>query len=337
MPKKYDKEKYIKQKQEKIDELNQKLIDGVSSIYESENYKNYLKLTANFANYSTNNKILVYLQNPEATLVKTYKGWNELERTVNKGEKAIHILAPNKYLQQITKSIDSLNENELQYVVSRNEDTCTLKIPRTSFKIINVFDVSQTDGKELPSYNLINILNEEMSETNYNELSAAIEDTIHSGFLPDISISYKTKEEDTVLANGANGYFKPSENLIVVDRDMPNTQKIKTLIHECAHSLLHGEEMKIENIEDTSFLSSRPDKECQAESVAYIVCNHLGIDSADYSFGYVAGWINQKPEILLNNLDVINKCANSIMQELDKQLEPLIEQLESQNEEERGA
>ena len=331
MTKTFNKEEYIKQKQEQIEELNQKLIDGVASVYEGENYKNYLKLSANFANYSVNNKLLVYLQNPEATLVKTYKAWKELERTVNKGEKAIHILVPNKYSVEITKLYSELSERELQYIVAREGDNCTLRIPKMGFKVLNVFDVSQTDGKELPPHNIVNMLSDGLiNNEQYENLRESIITTITD--VAKVSVEFKNKADDPILKNGANGYFRPSENLIVINKELSEAQQVKTLLHESAHSLLHGEEMKIDDISDTSRLSSRPDKECQAESVAFMVCSHLGIDSGDYSFGYVASWVGQDNEILLANLDIINKCANKLITEIDKTIENVMENSKTNSE-----
>ena len=297
--------------------LKYRIEGGVYSLEDNISYKNYLELSKNIASYSVDNKLLVFMQRPDATIVKGRVTWlNEYERHIIKGEKAITIRKPCIY----QKEIDA-NELEkyvsLKYSLKEDKgDTCIVE--KVFFKPISVFDVSQTDGKELPPHDFCPVLNDEtMTENQYEALMNTISDVAKTQN-PDISIRLEEKSTDSTLKGGAHGYFRPSTNEIVVDKDMPMTQQVKTLVHEIAHSLLHGEEMKVEGLEDTSKILNRSDKECQAESVAFMVCDYLGIDTSSYSFPYVASWVNEDADKFKSNLDIIDKTTKQLIKGLEK-------------------
>ena len=305
-------------KEDKSALLGYRIEGGVYSLEDNISYKNYLEMNKNFANYSVNNKLLVFMQRPDATMVKGANTWfKEYERHVIKGEKAINILAPSIYKKEIDASELGKYVISLKYSLKEDKgDTCIVE--KVFFKPISVFDVSQTDGKELPPHDFCPVLSDEtMTENQYETLMNTISDVAKTQN-PDISIRLEEKNTDSTLKGGAHGYFRPSTNEIVVDKDMPMTQQVKTLVHEIAHSLLHGEEMRVEGLEDTSKILNRSDKECQAESVAFMVCDYLGIDTSSYSFPYVASWVNEDADKFKSNLDIIDKTTKQLIKGLEK-------------------
>lgn len=264
---------------EKVKELFNKLEEGVKQVYDSENYKNMLTVMSKFHKYSANNCILILMQCPNATLVAGYKSWQtNFKRQVKKGEKAIQILAPSKrkYTKKETDEDGNETEKEIEYM---------------AFYPTNVFDISQTEGEDLP--------------TICNELKGDVDGfkNLFEGIKKATTANVSIGEVD----GQAKGYFSHKDNEIVVKEGMEQTQTIKTLIHEVAHSILHCDGGEQEN-------ADKQTKEVQAESVAYIVANYLGIDTSDYSFGYVAGWSSGKEvKELKASLDVIQKTANKII------------------------
>ncbi len=266
-------------KNEKVKELFNQLEAGVKEVYESDNYKEMLSVMSKFHNYSANNCILILMQCPNATNVAGYKSWQtNFKRQVKKGEKAIQILAPSKrkYMKKEIDEDGNESEVEKEYM---------------SFYPTSVFDISQTEGEDLP--------------TICHELKGDVDgfkklfDSIKKATTATVSIGQVDGE--------CKGYFSPMKNEIVVKENMEQMQTIKTLIHEVAHSILHCKDGEQEKATNNT-------KEVQAESVAYIVANYLGIDTSDYSFGYVAGWSSGKDiKELRASLDVIQKTANKII------------------------
>lgn len=272
-------------KMKNIDEITKQLEDGVKDLFESDNYKNYLDVMGKFYNYSFNNCLLIAMQKPDATLIAGYKSWqNDFKRQVKKGEKAIKILAPipHKYKKEVEDKDGNVEEKEIKW---------------TSFKAVSVFDISQTEGEELPT--ICNKLNHDVKD--YKKILEGIES------VSPVGIEYKDIEGE------ANGYYSHETNSIVVKKEMSETQTLKTLIHEIAHSILHNKDNGVEKGAD------RFTKEIQAESVAYIVCNNLGIDTSDYSFGYIVGWSKGKEmKELSDSMDVIRDTAKDIIESLQK-------------------
>ena len=270
-------------RQEKLEAITAQLEQGVKEVFTSDKWTAYLHTMSRFHNYSFQNCILIAMQCPEASLVAGYKKWKTLNRQVMKGQKAINILAPvfRKYEEEITKADGTKETTERQQIIS--------------FRTVPVFDLSQTDGEPLPS--VCATLTD--SVDGFNDLLEKLE------LLAPVAVTFEE------INGGANGYFSPMEEKIVVKHDLPELQKVKTLIHETAHAMLHctdGEEEK----------TDRDTKEVEAEAVAYTVLQYLGLDSSDYSFGYIAGWAGEKevPQ-LKKSLDVIRRTANTIIEGLE--------------------
>jgi hypothetical protein len=263
-----------------VKEIVSRLEDGVKNLFDSEAYKNFLEVMAKFYNYSANNCLLIALQCPTASYVAGYSAWQtKFKRQVRKGEKAIKILAPcpHKFVKEVENEDGSKEEREICY---------------TTFRTANVFDVSQTEGEDLPS--ICKEVGDEVE--NFEELFGKLEK------VSPVKISF----ED--IQTGANGYFSTADKKIVVKAGMPQGQTLKTTVHEIAHAILHDKDSGEEKGAD------RKTKEVQAESVAYTVCNFLGLDTSEYSFGYVAGWSTGKEvKELQNSLEVIRKTASVII------------------------
>ena len=272
-------------KDKNVEEITKKLEQGVKDLFESDNYKVFLKTMSKFYNYSFNNCLLIALQMPEATMVAGYKSWqNNFKRQVKKGEKAIKILAPipHKFKKEIEKENGTVEEKEVNYM---------------SFRAVPVFDISQTEGEELPE--ICKVLNGDVE--GFSELINKIES------VSPVEIAYEE------ITSGANGYYRHDTNSIVVDERLSEQQKIKTLIHEIAHSILHNKENGAEKEAD------RYTREVQAESVAYTVCSYIGIDTSDYSLGYVAGWSKGKEvKELTESMDAIRNTASYIIGGLER-------------------
>ena len=265
-----------------VKEITNKLEQGVMDVYTSDNYKNYLSFMGKFYNYSAGNCILIWVQKPDASLVAGYKTWqNKFKRQVRKGEKSIYIIAPcpRKYMKEVKDKDGNMVEKEVQYI---------------AYKAVPVFDISQTDGDEVPT--LVKVLDGEVVE--YDELI---------GKLIDIAPVPVTFEE---IHGSANGYFSPAESRIVVKNGMSQMQTVKTLVHEIGHAMLHAKDGEEKD-------ASRDDKEIQAESIAFTVCSAMGIDTSEYSFGYIAGWSKgRKANQLQENMEVIRKTAAGIIDTL---------------------
>lgn len=265
-------------------DIMKKLEDGVQAVFQSDNYKNYLNTMGKFHNYSFGNCVLIAMQKPDATMVAGFKAWqSKFKRNVKKGEKGIQILAPcpHKQMREVVLSDGVTEEREITF---------------TTYRPAYVFDVSQTEGEELP--------------TICKQLSLAV-----SGYealldkLTSVSPVPVTFED---IKGGANGFYNWEEKRIAIQNGMSQSQTIKTLVHEIAHSLLHDKETGLEKDAD------RRTMEVQAESVSYAVNSYLGIDSSEYSFGYVAGWSSGKDiKELKNSLEVIHDTAVKIITELE--------------------
>lgn len=271
-------------KDNKIEEITKKLEEGVKGIYEGDGYKAFLDVMSKFHTYSVNNCILIAMQKPEATQVAGFKSWQKnFKRSVKKGEKAIKILAPipHKFTKEIENEDGEKVQKEIQYM---------------TFRAISVFDISQTEGDELPS--ICKML--EGSAEGFQSLINKLES------LSPVPVAYEP------ISGGANGYYSHATNSIVVDAGLSEQQTIKTLIHEIAHSILHNKDNGDEKDADKNT------KEVQAESVAYTVCNWLGLDTSEYSFGYVAGWsAGREIKELTASMEVIRKTAGEIIEGLE--------------------
>lgn len=288
-----------------IDEITKKLEEGVKALFDSEKYMNYLKVMSKFHNYSFNNSLLIAMQMPQASLVAGYSKWkNTFHRQVEKGQKAIKIIAPSPY--KIDKIQDKIDPDTNRPMLDSSGNTIKekVKVVIPAYKVTNVFDVSQTSGEPIPS--LVNELSGDVEE--YNKFIEAIKKIS--------TVPIKFAEIDT----SAKGYYNIEDKCIVIKDNMSEVQTAKTLIHEIAHSILHEKDTGIEKEAD------RNTKEVQAESVAYATCQHFNIDTTDYSFGYIAGWSSGKEvEELRNSMNVIRQTASDLINGIEKNLSMLME------------
>lgn len=293
-------------REEKMSAIQKKLEDGVRAIFTSEKYQEYISAMSKFPRYSINNCILIASQLPEASLVCGFRKWQtEFNRTVNKGEHGIMILAPIKGKTEVVEEV--FDENN-KAVVDENGNQKTEKVTREyqTFRPVYVFDVSQTSGDPLPT------LASELNETvdSFEEMKSVL-----------ISISPVPVSFETING-GANGYYSPTAGKIVIDERLPQLQMLKTMVHEIAHATLgHGSK------EDKW---DRQTKEVQAESVAYWVTQMIGLDTSDYSFGYISGWSKDKEvSELKESLDVIKQTADKLSSSIEEKIRELKKERES--------
>ena len=299
---------HITEKQ-KVQEITDKLEEGLKELFESEKYKTYLSTMSKFHNYSFNNTLLIAMQKPEATLVAGYKAWQKnFERHVNKGEKAIRILAPAPY--KIKEERDKLDPVTGEMMFDENgmpqKEQVEVTIP--AFRAVSVFDVSQTDGKPIPELEAQELLS---TVEGYEDFVQALMN------VAPVPIGF----ED--IPGDSKGYFHTEEKRIAVQENMSESQTLKTMVHEVAHSMLHNKEINRDDlIEEPA--KDRNTKEVEAESVAYTVCQHFGIDTSDYSFGYIAGWSSGKDmKELKSSLDTIRKTASELITGIEGALREL--------------
>lgn len=282
---------------QQIKEITEQLEKGIQSIFTSGDYREYLQLMGRFHDYSLNNTVLIHLQCPDATYVAGFKTWQDkFDRHVDRHARSIKIIAPSPFKAMKEQIKTDASGNQIIGADGKPE-TETTEVIIPSYRVVNVFDVSQTSGKELPS--LTHMLTGTVE--GYQELFET---------LKDISPAPVSVE---AIAGRANGYYQPETNRIVV-RPLPEEQSIKTTIHEIAHALLHNKESDPD--------LDRITKEIQAESVAYTVCSYYGIDTSDYSLGYVAGWAGDKDfKELRESIEIIRRTASDLINSIDARLE----------------
>ena len=280
---------------EKIKCITDKLEEGVRAIFASDEYREYLDFLSKFHDYSYNNVILIKMQLPTASLVAGYGDWlKKHHRYVRKGEKAIRILAPTPYKKK--KEMDVIDEHG-----NTSKEEVEVLVP--CFKIVNVFDVSQTEGEPLPSLGV-----DELDGT-VEQFDAFMDALVSVSPAP---IGY----ED--IPGSSHGYYDHVERRIAIQEGMPQLQTLKTGIHEVAHAILHAWP------EDGKKPKDGPDRhtrEVQAESVAYTVCQHYGLETSDYSFAYIAGWSSGRDvKELKESLCVIRQTAHDLIVAIDAKL-----------------
>ena len=280
---------------DKMKEITDRLEQGILGIYESDRYADYLRTMSKFHNYSFNNTILIAMQG--GSLVKGYKQWEkEFDRHVKPGEKAIKIIAPAPFT--VKKQVEKIDPDTQKPVFDKDGKPVTeekeIKIP--AFRVVSVFDVSQTEGKELPTLTYELAGNVEQ----YKDFFAALEKT--SPFAMEFE----------ALSGSIKGRCNYEEKRIIINEGMEELQNIKTAIHEIAHATLHDID------KDAPERPDRRTREVQAESVAYAVCQHYGLDTSDYSFGYIAGWSSGKELAeLKGSLETIRSTAASLIDTID--------------------
>ena len=288
---------------EKLKEITDRLEQGITELFDSERYKEYLRVMSKFHNYSFNNTLLIAMQKPDASLIAGFSAWkNNFGRNVMKGQKGIKILAPSPF--KIKKEMEKIDPQTQKVIIGKDGKPVTeeKEITIPAFKVVSVFDVSQTEGKEIPDI-AVNMLTGDVEH--YKEVFAALEKT------SPVPVGFEKIE------GGAHGYYHLEDKRIALDEGMSELQTLKTLIHEIAHAKLHDIDLNAP-LED---LENRPDRrtrEVQAESIAYTVCQHYGLDTSDYSFGYVAGWsAGRELAELKSSLETIRSAAAEIINSID--------------------
>ena len=300
----------FKSQDEKTKQAFSMIEQGVKDVYSSESFKQYLSCLSKFHSYSLNNTLLILSQKPEASLVAGYRAWQtNFNRHVNKGEKGLMILAP-----VTTKEDRLMNKHDENGNVILDESGNPVQEMRvvnlTHFKTTTVFDISQTSGDPLPS--LVHDLT-----GSSNEVKAIIQ-TIQS--VCTIPIEFKTETEDLSFMTGAKGYYSPKKDKIVINKDLEDLQTAKTLIHEYAHSILHKETDK-----------NQSQREIEAESLAFVICDHFGIDTSEYSFGYIASYANKDYSELKSILVNIQSKAHEMIELIEPVFKENLHMLEKEN------
>ncbi len=271
-----EKKAYYADQRKKVEDS---LIAGVQACYTEGNFKNYLDTIGKFHDYSVRNCMLIASQCPEATYVAGYRDWQKkFNRHVKAGEKAIGIIAPASSGKFIVKDIGE-DGKEVEKEISYRR-----------YKVVPVFDISQTDGEDLPT--ICKTLTADVHD--FDQIKGKLEKVAN------IPVKYGE-------TGGVNGYYDRMNNMIMVQEGMPEAQTIKTLIHEIAHSILHN---------DAFCDIPKPVKEMQAESVAYMVCKQIGIDTEDYSFEYVASWAHEDMDTLMEQMEIVKQTADVISEKL---------------------
>ena len=294
---------------DKLKEITDRLEQSIMELFDSDRYKEYLRVMSKFHNYSFNNTLLIAMQKPDASLVAGFQSWkNNFKRNVVKGEKGIKILAPSPFkIKQEMEKIDPATQKPVIGADGKPvKEEKEITIP--AFKVVSVFDVSQTEGKELPDI-AVDMLTGDVEC--FKDVFAALEKT------SPVPIGFEKIE------GNSHGYYHLEEKRIAIDEGMSELQTIKTAIHEIAHTKLHDIDPNAPKEEQ----AGRPDRrtrEVQAESVAYAVCQHYGLDTSDYSFGYVAGWSSGRElDELKSSLETIRSTAAEIINSIDEHLQEI--------------
>ena len=287
---------------EKLKEITDRLEQGITELFDSERYKEYLRVMSKFHNYSFNNTLLIAMQKPDASLVAGFSAWkNNFERNVMKGQKGIKIIAPSPF--KVKQEMQKIDPHTQKPVIGKDGKPVTeeKEITIPAYKVVTVFDVSQTDGKELPDIAVDELTGD---VDRYKDFFAALEKT------SPVPIAFEKIE------GGSHGYYHLADKRIALNEGMSELQTLKTAIHEIAHAKLH--DIDLNAPKDGQPRVDRNTREVEAESVAYTVCQHYGLDTSDYSFGYVAGWSSGRELAeLKSSLETIRSAAAEIINSID--------------------
>ena len=300
---------------DKVKEITARLEQGVQAIFDSDRYKEFLTAMSKFHDYSLNNTILIAMQG--GNLVMGFRQWEkEFDRHVKKGEKGIKIFAPAPY--KVKKLVDKIDPETRKPMLDREgkvvKEEKEITVP--AFKVITVFDISQTEGKEFPDLSVKPLL---ADVEQYEDFFAALEKA------SPVPIAFEQ------ITNGANGYFSLTDKRIAIKEGVSELQAVKTAIHEIAHAKLHDVDLNAPPEQQNRV--DRHTREVEAESVAYTVCQHFGLDTSDYSFGYVAGWSSGKEMTELKaSLETIQATAKELITEIEGHFTELQQQRQTEQE-----
>lgn len=294
------------EKESKLDTIMKSLEEGVEKIFTSDQYHIYLDTMAKFHNYSFNNTLLIAMQRPNATLVAGYQNWQKkFQRHVKRGEKGIKIIAPAPVKEK--REVEKVDEETQEIIIGLDGQPETEVVERIlpRFRVTTVFDVSQTDGEPLPAL-----------ET--RELDGDV--IIYEDFLKGLEELSPVPFQFIEIESGAKGYYSNSEKYIAIQNNMSQAQTMKTAVHETAHAILHDRDI----MEENGMTKDRMTKEVEAESVAYVVCNHFGLDTSDYSFSYIASWSSGKEmSELRSSMDTIRTTSSQFISDITDRLQEL--------------
>ena len=294
---------------EKLKEITDRLEQGITELFDSERYKEYLKVMSKFHNYSFRNTVLIAMQKPDASLLAGFSAWkNNFERNVMRGQKGIKIIAPSPY--KIKQEMQKIDPHTQKPIIGKDGKPVTeeKEITIPAYKVVSVFDVSQTEGKELPDIAVDELTGD---VDRYKDFFAALEKT------SPVPIAFENIE------GGSHGYYHLEDKRIAINEGMSELQTLKTAIHEIAHAKLHDIDLNAPKDEQQPHVDRRT-REVEAESVAYTVCQHYGLDTSDYSFGYVAGWSSGRElSELKSSLETIRSAAAEIINSIDENLAEL--------------
>ena len=294
---------------EKLKEITDRLEQGIAELFDSERYREYLKVMSKFHNYSFHNTLLIAMQKPDASLVAGFSAWkNNFERNVMKGQKGIKIIAPSPY--KIKQEMQKIDPHTQKPIIGKDGKPVTeeKEVTIPAYKVVSVFDVSQTEGKELPDIAVDELTGD---VDRYKDFFAALEKT------SPVPIAFENIE------GGSHGYYHLEDKRIAINEGMSELQTLKTAIHEIAHAKLHDIDLNAPKDEQQPHVDRRT-REVEAESVAYTVCQHYGLDTSDYSFGYVAGWSSGRElSELKSSLETIRSAAAEIINSIDENLAEL--------------
>ena len=302
---------------EKLKEITDRLEQGIAELFDSERYKEYLKVMSKFHNYSFRNTVLIAMQKPDASLVAGFSAWkNNFERNVMKGQKGIKIIAPSPY--KIKQEMQKIDPHTQKPIIGKDGKPVTeeKEITIPAYKVVSVFDVSQTEGKELPDIAVDELTGD---VDRYKDFFAALEKT------SPVPIAFENIE------GGSHGYYHLEDKRIAINEGMSELQTLKTAIHEIAHAKLHDVDLNAPPEQQNRV--DRHTCEVEAESVAYTVCQHFGLDTSDYSFGYVAGWSSGKEMTELKaSLETIQTTAKELITEIEGHFTELQQQRQAEQE-----
>ena len=294
---------------EKLKEITDRLEQGITELFDSERYREYLRVMSKFHNYSFNNTLLIAMQKPDASLVAGFSAWkNNFGRNVIKGQKGIKIIAPSPY--KVKQEMKKIDPHTQQPIIGKDGKPVTeeKEITIPAYKVVSVFDVSQTEGKELPDIAVDELTGD---VERYRDFFAALEKT------SPVPIGFEQ------IPGSSHGYYHLEDKRIAIQEGMSEIQTLKTAIHEIAHAKLHDIDLNAPENEQQPRVDRRT-REVEAESVAYTVCQHYGLDTSDYSFGYVAGWSSGRElSELKNSLETIRSAAAEIINSIDETLAEL--------------
>ena len=294
---------------DRMQEIVDSIENGIKELFESDKYRKYLATMSRFHRYSVNNTMLIYMQRPDATHVAGFNKWrDQFGRNVLKGEKGIRIIAPTPYKKKVEeiKTDPETNAPMLDADGKAIIEEKEIRIPM--FKVVSVFDVSQTAGKPLP------------------QLAADLSGNVqqYEVFMEALRRASPVPMEIKPVAHDTDGFFSAKEQSITIRAGMSEVQTVCAAVHEIAHAKLHDYEHMTELADDGETIllpgeKSRNTEEVEAESISYAVCQYYGIETGENSFGYIATWSKGKElKELRASLETINKTASELITDIDR-------------------